>query len=638
MFTGNKNESRTLLVVMTPYSLTLILLFAFPFMSSFGQSAPPTSVTISGGPCLGGSPLAVSSPVPATSITWMLNGTAVASQTATQANISLVAGAHGAGSNANQFYNPDRLFVDAYGNMYIPDLGNNRVQKWASGATTGVTVAGGNGAGNGANQLNQPTGVTLDPQGNIYVADQENNRIQKWAPGAAAGTTVAGLGNELVFPTDIFMDAQGSLYVSSQGTNTVIKYTPDFSQWTVVAGQSASGDGLDQFDAPTGIFVDAAGNVYVCDTNNDRVMKWAPGASAGIVVAGGNGHGRNPDQLANPLDVGVDCQGNMYIADYTNMRVQLWKAGAASGTTIVNGTYLMAPIGIYLDGNNSVYIADNSESYVVLYDLAIERTYTPTSPGAWSAMVNTGCGILTSNAITISNSMSPDLPADTVLCSANLQLRLNAHSGYLTYLWQDGSTDSTFTVTGPGAYSVQVTSLCGGPYTDKITVSVDKPPVGFLPADTTICSYDPLLLKPSADFTTYQWSDGSAGATTLVNQPGIYWLEGTDEHGCTVTDSVLVNSKACTPEGVYVPSAFTPNGDGKNDLFRPEVFGTVSNYHFAVYDRYGQLVFSSKEPGAGWDGKVGSAKQESNVFVWYCSFQLAGQPQQMEKGTVMLIR
>src|SRR2546421_6970263 len=92
-----------------------------------------------------------------------------------------VAGGNGYGSAANQFSFPHGVFVDASGNIFVADLYNHRIQKWAPGATQGITVAGGNGYGSAANQLYFTYGVFVDANGNIFVADLVNNRIQKWA-------------------------------------------------------------------------------------------------------------------------------------------------------------------------------------------------------------------------------------------------------------------------------------------------------------------------------------------------------------------------------------------------------------------------------------------------------------------------
>jgi gliding motility-associated-like protein len=624
---------------MKHFPLTAAFFLAFPAIALYGQTGIPDSVTIAGGPCVN-SPLTITTPVPATQITWMLNGASpVATETAMQTAIGTVAGGNGQGNAANQLYEPDRLFVTADGTVYIPDRLNCRVQKWAPGATEGVTVAGGNGCGYASNQLAQPTSVTVDAQGNVYVADQYISAVIKWAPGATSGIQVAP---GLEEPTDLFMDNQGSLYVSNQDGECVFKYAPDFSSYTVVAGAPNQGGNLpDLLSSPTGIYVDSAGNLYVADTENSRIMKWAPGATQGVVVAGGNGNGSQSNQLNYPLDVVTDCAGNLYVSDMGNNRVQFFQSGQTSGTTIAGdgagGVSLNEPASVYLDGNGSVYISDAGDNRILQYSFTIDRSYIAKTGGIYTAVVNTGCGLITSNADTIANDGPPPLAADTALCPGG-SLELEPGSGYQSYLWQDGSTDPVYTVTAPGTYMVTVTGVCGGPYSDTVIVTMDNPPGGFLPVDTSFCSYETLTLKPNVGFSKYLWSDGSTGPTLAVSQPGLYWLQGTDKKGCVVTDSVSAGIEACPAEGVYVPNAFTPNGDGRNDVFRPLVFGTVTNYLFAVYNRYGQLVFSSREPGAGWDGRVGGVLADPNVFVWYCSFEMAGKKTQVEKGTVLLVR
>ena len=94
-----------------------------------------------------------------------------------------LAGGNGPGPAANQLY-PDGLFVDNAGNLYVVDVDNSRVQKWAPGATSGIAVAGGNGAGNAANQLNYPLGLAVDANGDLYIADASNNRVQRMDAGS----------------------------------------------------------------------------------------------------------------------------------------------------------------------------------------------------------------------------------------------------------------------------------------------------------------------------------------------------------------------------------------------------------------------------------------------------------------------
>ncbi len=91
-------------------------------------------------------------------------------------------------------------------------------------------------------------------------------------------------------------------------------------------------------------------------------------------------------------------------------------------------------------------------------------------------------------------------------------------------------------------------------------------------------------------------------------------------------------------KGFYASSAFTPNGDNKNDLFKPKLFGTVTKYMFRVYNRWGTVVFQTTELLQGWDGKVAGVEQRSDVFVWTCTYKFEGESEKTEKGTVTVIR
>lgn len=238
------------------------------------------------------------------------------------------------GSNADQFNNPAGIFVDAHKNIYVADVNNNRIQKWAPGATSGVTVAGGNGAGSNANQLFNPTGVFVDGHDNIYVCDNLNRRIQKWQPGASSGITVAGITGQfdaanpdsyLLSPAALYVDAGGDMYIADQ--NRIMRWHDGAGAGTTIAGNyNNAGSGPDQFDGAVGIWVDGSKDVFVCDRNNNRVQMWLPGATSGITIAGGNGYGNGTFQLASPSAVYADNNGNLFVADLGNNRVQKFTA------------------------------------------------------------------------------------------------------------------------------------------------------------------------------------------------------------------------------------------------------------------------------------------------------------------------
>ena len=275
----------------------ILHLFLLLLLTCLNTHAQNCSVTISGNNCTNTQLNANISGGEAVQITWyQFDYLVFGSDTiSSPKDISIVAGNNGTGSAANQLGFPGGgIAVDAAGNVYIADHANNRIQKWAPGATSGVTVAGGNGGGSAGNQLSGPADVFVDAAGNIYVADNNNFRIQKWAPGATSGVTVAG-GN-------------------------------------------GSGSAANQLAAARGVYVDKQGNIYIADTYNYRIQRWTPGATKGKTVAGGNGIGTAANQFYYPIDVYLDAAKNIYVADAfvedaSGHRVQKWAPGATGGGT-----------------------------------------------------------------------------------------------------------------------------------------------------------------------------------------------------------------------------------------------------------------------------------------------------------------
>ena len=123
-----------------------------------------------------------------------------------------------------------------------------------------------------------------------------------------------------------------------------------------------------------------------------------------------------------------------------------------------------------------------------------------------------------------------------------------------------------------------------------------------------------------------------------VDRPGIYGLRVQDEFGCIGSDTTVVNLKNGCITGIFVPTAFTPDGDGKNDVFKPLVYENLKQYNFTVFNRWGTLVFQSKTAGEGWNGAVAGVKQDSGIFIWKFSYQKEGEPLKLLSGTVALIR
>ena len=137
------------------------------------------------------------------------------------------------------------------------------------------------------------------------------------------------------------------------------------------------------------------------------------------------------------------------------------------------------------------------------------------------------------------------------------------------------------------------------------------------------------------------------GNTTYANDfyfrnltDGKYFFEIWDKNSCPA-DSVtvqlnLIRTGKC--DTVYLPNAFTPNKDGNNDVFKGTVYGAMSAYSLAVYNRYGELLFSSKNDLKGWDGNYKGAAQPAGAYIWMLSYTPADGRKRDLKGSLILIR
>ncbi len=413
--------------------------FILPFLACLTTSVLLTAQTLTNSGatnCLGVAKLSVSGVTAGGQVQFYNGSNLVSTATANYLTTgTTVAGTGSVGSLATQLNFATGVFVDASGNVYVADNGNYRVQKFppnSASGTSGFTVAGQSSPafGTDAAHLSNPYGVFVDASGNVYVSDNGNHRVQKWAPGATFGVTVAGQSvptsgsdaSHLKQPRGIYVDASGNIYVSDYGNHRVQKWTPGASSGTTVAGQSnaTSGSGTTQLNNPNGVWVDASGNVYVGDAGNNRVQKWALGASAGSTVAGGNGTGIGLNKLNTPSGIWIDAAGNLYVADNGYNRIQKFPAGSTSATSgvTVAGTssttgandamHLNSPTGVAVDASGNVFIADYFNSRIQEWAFT-GTTYTPVSAGSYTAVVTVSGTPTTTNAITVGAAVAPSV-------------------------------------------------------------------------------------------------------------------------------------------------------------------------------------------------------------------------------------
>lgn len=232
-----------------------------------------------------------------------------------------------------------------------------------------IIVAGNGTAGNGIGMLYLPWDVSIDSNFNLYVSDYGNSRIMKFSSGSTVGVSLtngSGGGLSQVYsPAGSVIDTYGDLYVVDASNARTMKY-PNISSSSrslPIIGQLVTGTGYwginyNQQQYALGVAVDTLQNVYVSDYSSNRVMKWIPRSSSGILVAGiGNGSaGNGSNQLFGPIGIFVDQNFTLYIADYYNHRIQKWSNGSSAGSTVAGSNgQLNYPTDVIVDTSGTIY-------------------------------------------------------------------------------------------------------------------------------------------------------------------------------------------------------------------------------------------------------------------------------------------
>jgi len=266
----------------------------------------------------------------------------------------------GTGTGA-EFSSPGGVTVDISGNVYVADTNNHAIRKVTAAGV--VTTMAGNSTTSGvtdgtetAAQFYSPGGVALDASGNIYVADSGNNLIRRVSPlgvvttiaGSGTAGTADGTGTAAQFnnPTGIAVDSSGNFIIADTGSHTIRKMTPAGVVTTIagLAGFSGSQDGvIPLFNRPQGVATDAAGNIYVADSSNHTLRKISASGQTttigGSALVSGSAEGTTLARFNAPVGIAVDAYGNLRVSD-ANHRISLGTAPLeiATASPMASGT------------------------------------------------------------------------------------------------------------------------------------------------------------------------------------------------------------------------------------------------------------------------------------------------------------
>lgn len=462
--------------------------------------------------------------------------------------------------------------------------------------SAGATYLWSDGTTNSTLQVNQPGTYSVTVNGDCGVLEDAVNIIYE-EPISASLNDVA------LCPGDSFtwdVTTSGATYLWQDGTTTPTFTASNPGTYSVVISNSCESLELSAE-------VQEGGAVPVIDLGNDTTL-----------CAGEN-------LILNPTVAGADF---LWQDGSTGSTYTVTETGAYSVTVSnscdqqegsINVTYVV-PIDVGIDneilcpGELISWDVTSSGSTYLWQDGSTEPTFTTSDPGVYSVVITNSCERIELSAeIEVAASLPMiDLGNDTTLCAGEV-ITFEFDIPDADFLWQDGSTASTYQITQSGVYSLSVENNCEN-LSDQIQVQVFDPIDIDLGRDTILCPGESFLLNALDENTQYYlWQDNTTESSYLVNAPGLYSVVA--GNACEEV-SAEINVAECDICDIFVPNTFSPNNDGMNDQFRSFSNCPFLDYNMEIFDRWGNLVYKGVDPEEGWDGQSNRQVVKTGVYIW----------------------
>lgn len=379
--------------------------------------------------------------------------------------------------------------------------------------------------------------------------------------------------------------------------------------------------------------------------------------------------------IENPgLDLGGDrsvCEGEAFTLGTSVMaNAYLWQDGSTDAelTSTLDGlywleidyqncsfrdsvtiAYTMRPVPnigndtIKCSNEELILSVQNSSGLMVEWqDGSTANTLEVTSEGPYVVTLDdNGCVGKDSIYVTVVDAPVFDLGDDINECEGE-EIVINAPTGFSDFTWDDGSSEVQRTVVTTGTYVLTVTEN-GCSEEDSVRVNFQTLPVVELGMDTVVCDDEPYILMPVFQSSgVLTWGDGSRGNSFVVDRPGEVMATIT-EGNCSSADGIRIDFKECINFEIYVPNAFSPNEDGFNDVLEINFSDglVIQSFELAVFDKWGNKVFGSRDVNDYWDGRYNSRLLETGVYVYYINVSYIddfGEGEQVIKGDVTILK
>ena len=302
----------------------------------------------------------------------------------------------------------------------------------------------------------------------------------------------------------------------------------------------------------------------------------------------------------------------------------------------------------YTDGTATATPNNGNTPFSYVWsNAATSATVNALAPGNYQVTVTDVAGCTGSATTTVAEpaELIIDLGNDVEACEG-IPITISAGAGFVSYTWSSGEATENIAPTVSGIYTVTVIDANGCPATDQVLVTIHPIPLLSLGDDKLVYEGDhvPLVANISNGngAGAYNWqpdtllSCGVCGNTIAFAADTIlYVLNYTDNNGCSATDSIVLNVLPVTE--IFWPNAFSPNGDGNNDIFFP--YGNnVKLIDWKIFNRWGEKIFESTNFFEGWDGTYKGKPQNPNVYIYEATATLMNGNTKKFKGSFVLIR
>ncbi len=217
-------------------------------------------------------------------------------------------------------------------------------------------------------------------------------------------------------------------------------------------------------------------------------------------------------------------------------------------------------------------------------------------------------------------------------CDSNVTLLLTVHKTAYTIDTSICGGQQYFGHTASGTYTDVFTGQGGCDSIRTVHLTVLQNPTPNLGTQLLLCQGDSVNITPG-NFNKYIWQDGTTQSSFTVTKPGLYAVAVTNACG-TQTAMVTISQTACS---INFPTAFNPNNDGYNDVFKILTSYRFQMYSLVLYNRFGQKVFEASQTAQAWDGTYNAQPQPQGAYVWFCRYK-RGSVEANIKGVVVLVR